>query len=87
MPVKLTVKTSASGALPCQNFKRGKKQLDNTPNAHYNNLRWSAGAVAQWERASLARKRPGVRIPPAPPGSARRVNRYNIDYRGVAQSG
>ena len=44
--------------------------LDKSPSAHYNNRRWFAGAVAQRERASFARKRPGVRIPPAPPDLA-----------------
>ena len=43
------------------------------------------GAVAQWERASLARKRPGVRIPPAPPDFARlvRLLLYNESGRSA----
>ncbi len=40
------------------------------------------GAVAQWERASLARKRPGVRIPPAPPDFPRL-----IDWIFITKSG
>ena len=55
--------------------------LDKSASAHYNNRRWSAGAVAQRERASFARKRPGVRIPPAPPDSVVAVSvkvGYNI---------
>lgn len=44
------------------------------------------GAVAQRERASFARKRSGVRVPPAPPEGCK-AGLVCVEYRGVAQSG